>query len=223
MPDSNDRTPLDDLLKNLKGSGTKEAVALLGLIQLLKEEAGLAAGTPAPGTDVLFQLAKLQMSTISQLAQIGSDETSKLVDFFKQRREAQRASEPASRALVTISEKDDAGSFSVKNPSTRERKYPLPEFVHLEQIGQRGAEGADYYLEIKFYKEKEKTNALCTLEIPGKSTEGQPGQVSATLVVKDIKRLGQSGHFRGRIRFEAEGSPALELIVEIYRGADGAP
>jgi hypothetical protein len=224
MPDSNDRTQLSDLLKDLRGNGIKEAVALLGLLQTLKEEAGVASGPPL-GADVLFQLAKLQMSTISQLAQIGTDGTSKLVDLLKQRREARRSGQPAAQALVTIAPAspspggEEQAEFSVKNPSTSARSYPLPDFVHLEEVTEKkGEEGADYYLPIAFFEDEAKGQALSTLEIPGKAgPDGAPGQVTATLVVTGCQRLGQGRHYRGRVRFEAEGSPALELIVELFR------
>lgn len=215
MTHDKDHPTIAELLRDLKAALMNDTVTTLKVIQALKDEAGIGPGESLPGTDLLFQLAKLQLETTSRLATVGSEQTDKLVNELKARRQAQRAEARPQRALIVLHRDGSetlSGGFQVKNQGADAHKYPLPDFVHLCQITTKKDEGTDFYLALSW--KSASGEVITELDVP-KASESPPAVTKGSIVVADAKQLGVADHYRGHVLLTKAGAPSIELIVEI--------
>lgn len=221
MSESPKKDPMKEISDEAKKSALDAVVALLALIQSAKTEAG-GGGAAAPPliSNLLFDLGKLQMETLSKLASISAEQTGTLVTHLRERRAAQRGGQrPATRALLSLEmilkDKDSAtGKFCIKNFSTGTRTYPIPEFIELERLEDKKP-GAFVPVTLQMPSKGKGVLPASTLTIPGSLNPATPGEFEAMLCIPADPRL-VAGRYRGIVPFEAEGVPSAELIVELH-------
>jgi hypothetical protein len=194
----------------------KAAAEGLRLMHTLKQ--GVAPGPAKPVvSDLLFDLAKLQIDTMKRLAEISAAQTERLVGTLNARRAMARGG-PLVRVLVSpeiVLGSSVSADFVIRNEASCARRYPLPNVVELDPIDASDEErlkGA--FVSIDFTDEKGPLAAPPECPLPFRVDIPPLQAKKLTINIPWNPRL-KSGRYRGVVPLEAEGAPSAELIIEL--------
>ena len=206
----------------LSALGKTKVLELLVAALTLAQAAKLVGGAPDPSrprppalSALLFDLAHLQIRTVSDLAKIGTTQATQLLDFARARSAAAGpigcapAQRPLPRVLVSpnLKPKDapKGEPFTVPGVDKVAREYVFPTVLELNRLDPAtgACTGALVFVRVEFTPPR-----IC---VP-------PGAVPAVvkLIIPWDDRIGAPGaRYRACLPLEADGVPAVELIVEL--------